>query len=64
VCVRVVLVKSKLWGPKVPTKIVIPIIFDLVGTFFGPHEEKSLSSRMMFFESVKQQFSVMSMFRG
>jgi len=42
VCVCVVLVKSMLWGPKVPTKIVIPIIFDHVGTFFGPHEEKEL----------------------
>lgn len=27
-------------GKKVPTWIEIPEMFDLVGTFFGPHEEK------------------------
>lgn len=32
--VRVVLVNPSLWGPNVPTKIVVPVIFDLVRTFF------------------------------
>ncbi len=35
VCVCVVLVFPTLWGPNVPTRIVIPVHFELLGTF-GP----------------------------
>lgn len=28
--------------PNVPTRIVIPLNFDLLGTFFVPHEENGL----------------------
>ncbi len=38
----VYLVFIMLWGPMAPTKIVIPVHFELVGTFVGPHEETSL----------------------
>ncbi len=31
-----------LWGPNVPTRIVISVNVDLVGTILGPHEETSL----------------------
>ncbi len=36
------LVYPTLWGPNVSTRIEIPVNFDLVGTFFGPHEENIL----------------------
>ncbi len=39
VCVSVFPVT--VWGPNIPTSIVIPVNFVLVGTFFGPHEENS-----------------------
>lgn len=33
-CACVGLVKPTMWGPNVTTKIVIPVIFDLVEYFF------------------------------
>lgn len=33
-------VNPTFWGPNVPSKIVIPVIFNLVGTFFGSCSHK------------------------
>ncbi len=41
-CVCVYLAFPMLWGPNVPTRIVMPVHFDLMGTVFGPHKENSL----------------------
>ncbi len=44
VCVCVCLVFITLWGPNGPTRIVIPVILDNVGTFFrSPWENKLIN---------------------
>ncbi len=43
----------KLWGPNVPTSIVMPVNFHIFGTFFGPYEENSY--RIKLFEKQKMK---------
>lgn len=55
-CLRVlVLVNTTVWVPNVSTKILIPVIFDPVGTFLVPVAKTAYKAKLCLFENVKMK---------